>query len=109
MSPTPQPPSPCKAVWVFKIITHRLLSVLKKEGLFKKKKSGLSPYQLETGPGNLWGEGENRVGVGGEETDWETQMEGVGVRGQETQPPVPGGVKLLKKKKKKEVLASHCK
>lgn len=29
-------------VWIFKIITHRLLSVLKVGGLFKKKKKGLA-------------------------------------------------------------------
>lgn len=110
LSPSPQPPSCCKMVWIFKIITHRLLSVLKKGGVFFKKRLAVPPtgwkLGLETcrerrGVGRVWGKRRDRLGDS--ECGWG------GSQGERAGDPAtsPRGVKLLKKKKKKP-WCCHC-
>lgn len=92
-------------VWIFKIITHRLLSVLKRGGcFFFKKKEGLAVpptgwklsleiFGVREEIGRVWGKRRNRLG----DLEWGSQGERAG-----DLATSPGGVKLLKKKKKRQ-------
>lgn len=93
-------------VWILKIITHRLLSVLKKRGgLFKKKKGLAFPLTDWKRGLHICEERKNREGVGKRrnrlgDSEEESQSERA-----EDPATSPRGVKLFKKKEK--VLVFH--